>query len=51
MNFEVNGRIDALNVGLVSMCQENENYTLINNDDFFKLKDDETVIFWMMEHT
>ena len=41
MNIDVNGRIDALNVGLVSMCQENENYTLINNDDFFKLKDGE----------
>ena len=41
MNIDVSGRIDALNAGLVSMCQENENYTLINNDDFFKLKDGE----------
>ena len=41
MNIDVNDRINALNAGLVSTCQENGNYTLINNDDFFKLKDDE----------
>ena len=33
-------RIDAMNAGLVSMCHS-ENYTIINNDNFFKLRDGE----------
>ena len=32
-------RIDAFNAGLVSMCQDNDDNMLINNDDYFKLRD------------
>ena len=36
----VSERIDAMNAGLVSMCRS-ENYIIINNDKFFKLRDGE----------
>ena len=36
----VSERIDAMNAGLVSMCHS-ENHTIINNDNFFKLRDGE----------
>ena len=32
-------RIDAFNAGLVSMCQDNDDYMLINNNDYFELSD------------
>ena len=32
-------RIDAFNAGLVLMCLDNDNYRLINNDNYFKLRD------------
>ena len=38
-NPDFSERIDAFNAGLVSMCQDNDDYMLINNDDYFKLRD------------
>ena len=38
-DLDVSERIDAFNAGLVSLCQDNDNYRLIDNDEYFKLRD------------
>ena len=38
-DLDVSERIDAFNARLVSMCQDNDNYRLINDDEYFKLRD------------
>ena len=40
-NTNIPDRIEAFNAGLVSMCQDSEHLELINNDDYFRLKDGE----------
>ena len=40
-NTDIPDRIEAFNAGLVSMCQDSEHLELINNDDYFRLKDGE----------
>ena len=40
-NTDIPDRIEGFNAGLVSMCQDSEHFKLINNDDYFSLKDGE----------